>query len=767
MTKRKRQFLWLRTISIALALVGVFGLLGAFQITKLGSSIFSFFELVMRNFAWAGPFLALVLSFFLWPTPGSVRASSGKKSSSGSKTGFAKKRAGSSKSQRYTEIVEKKITIPGGKLVTLKGFEKYFSSPDWPELKGESSVQESMSELGRDFPSYFGEGQKPIPKLSPKLTALHGMKDYFSTVDLEVIEESQDAGIPMQIHDEESLGARETASAQYAAEYLPNIDLSEKQLASECLILNDIARPDLVAASNLSIKDLSVMDLGAKGFDIKGLGAEDIGVAGQVAKLVQKIQNVNPNPNTRKWQLPGPELMEPFSPVMRDSVLDNSPHQLEGLLQDFGIKAKVIRVHRGPVITRYELAPAPGVKVSRIVNLADDIALSLAARDVRIEAPIPGKSAIGIEVPNKEPQVVGFREVLETEFFQENSSHLKIALGKDIGGQPVVGDLGKMPHLLVAGATGAGKSVCISAIINSILYNSTPAQVKFLLIDPKVVELSLYNGIPHLVAPVVTDPKRAAAALKWLVKEMEARYELFAQTGVRDIERYNRLQEGGQDTPALPLIVVIIDELADLMLVAGEVEETICRLAQMARAAGIHLVLATQRPSVDVITGLIKANIPSRIAFAVSSQIDSRTILDSAGAEKLLGRGDMLFSPQGLNKPLRVQGCLVKDEEVQRIIKYWRDQGKPEYLAVESTFNESVARAGDTGEDDLFGEAGRLIIGTGMASVSFLQRRLKVGYARAARLMDMLEEQGVVGGYEGSKPRQVLISIEEFEERFG
>ena len=448
-----------------------------------------------------------------------------------------------------------------------------------------------------------------------------------------------------------------------------------------------------------------------------------------------------------------------------------SSKQLEGVLQDFGISAKVIRVTRGPVITRYELAPAPGVKISRIVNLADDIALGLAARDVRIEAPIPGKSAVGIEVPNKNPRAVPFREVLETAVYAKNDSKLKAALGKDIADQAVIADLSKMPHLLVAGATGSGKSVCITSLINSLLFNATPDEVKFLLVDPKMVELNHYNGIPHLLAPVVTDPKKAAAALKWIVKEMEIRYELFAATGVRDIERYNKLKiaESPDETaPALPWIVVIIDELADLMLVAaGEVEEAICRLAQMARAAGIHLVIATQRPSVDVITGIIKANIPSRISFAVTSSIDSRTILDATGAEKLLGKGDMLYSPQGMNKPQRVQGCLVTDDEVQMVIAHWKSQGRPDYLDPEhlfSTINKSEETSGP--DDSLFINAGQLFISSGIASVSYLQRRLKLGYARAARLMDMLEENGVVGGFEGSKPRQILISLEEFNERF-
>lgn len=495
----------------------------------------------------------------------------------------------------------------------------------------------------------------------------------------------------------------------------------------------------------------------------------------------QPPKATEPGKIAKAWNLPSFELLDPLPQVTVVHDQDTQKH-LEKVLEDFGVQAKVIRVARGPVITRYELAPAPGVKISRIVNLADDIALGLAARDVRIEAPIPGKSAIGIEVPNKHPRAVPFREVLETPEFKEGSAKLRIALGKDIGNQSIVANLAKMPHLLVAGATGSGKSVCITAIINSLLFNTCPDEVKFLMVDPKMVELSIYNGIPHLLAPVVTDPKKAAAALKWVVKEMETRYELFAASGVRDIERYNQMkanernQEKNNDkvvqsvAPAMPWIVVIIDELADLMMVAAdEVEESICRLAQMARAAGIHLVIATQRPSVDVITGVIKANIPSRISFAVSSQIDSRTILDSSGAEKLLGRGDMLYSPQGMNKPMRVQGCLVTDDEVHKVIAHWKSQGSPEYLDPEGFIGTNSSGKGESAgpDDELFVEAGHLIITTGMASVSYLQRKLKLGYARAARLIDLLEDNGVVGGYEGSKPRQILLTLEEFEERFG
>ncbi len=441
---------------------------------------------------------------------------------------------------------------------------------------------------------------------------------------------------------------------------------------------------------------------------------------------------------------------------------------LEDTLASFGVKVKVTRVTQGPAITRFELQPAPGVKVSKITNLSDDIALSLAASDVRIEAPIPGKAVVGIEVPNREIALVHFREVLESEEFKSSPSKLTLALGKDIAGSPIMADLTRMPHLLIAGATGSGKSVCINTIIASIVYKAKPDEVKLLLIDPKVVELTNYNGIPHLISPVVVEPKKAASALKWIVTEMETRYELFAATGVRDIVRYNFIVSEKKDNEQkpLPYVVVIIDELADLMMVApGEVEEAICRLAQMARAAGIHLIVATQRPSVDVITGLIKANIPSRIAFAVSSQIDSRTILDMGGAEKLLGRGDMLYHPIGISKPVRVQGCFLADKEVKNIVDYLKVQAKPEYHEIPLT-NLNVENKEEP-NDELFVKAANIFIENNTASVSLLQRRLRIGYTRAARIMDFLEEQGVVGQYEGSKPREVLMTKGQFEQKFG
>ena len=429
----------------------------------------------------------------------------------------------------------------------------------------------------------------------------------------------------------------------------------------------------------------------------------------------------------------------------------------------------------GPTVTRYELQPEMGVKVSRIVNLADDIKLNLATPDIRIEAPIPGKAAVGIEVPNKENHAVMLRDLIQSQEFQTAKSKLAFAVGKDIGGKPVVADIAKMPHLLIAGATGSGKSVCINTLIISILYKASPEDVKLIMIDPKVVELSVYNGIPHLFIPVVTDPKKAAGALNWAVSEMMSRYNTFAEYNVRNLVEYNRkieeinVAEGETPPERMPQIVIIVDELADLMMVApGEVEDAICRLAQLARAAGIHLIIATQRPSVNVITGLIKANMPSRIAFSVSSGVDSRTILDMNGAEKLLGKGDMLFYPQGYQKPARLQGAFVSDEEVSSIVHFLSDKnpGAGYNAQIEQQVNTAVSAGGVAGSEErdvYFEEAGRFIIDKDKASIGMLQRMFKIGFNRAARIMDQLCDAGVVGPEEGTKPRKVLMSMEEFQ----
>lgn len=442
--------------------------------------------------------------------------------------------------------------------------------------------------------------------------------------------------------------------------------------------------------------------------------------------------------------------------------------KLEDTLKSFGVEARVINVSRGPAVTRYELQPSPGVKVSKIVNLSDDISLNLAAAGVRIEAPIPGKAAIGIEVPNKEMETVYLRDVIEAKDFAGHQSKLAFALGKDISGENVVADIAKMPHLLIAGATGSGKSVCINSLIISLLYKASPDEVKLLMVDPKVVELGIYNGIPHLLIPVVTDPRKAAGALNWAVQEMVNRYKLFAEKGVRDLKGYNAVLKETGEIGLLPQVVIIIDELADLMMVApNDVEDAICRLAQMARAAGMHLVIATQRPSVDVITGVIKANIPSRIAFSVSSQVDSRTIIDMAGAEKLLGKGDMLFYPVGEPKPIRLKCAFVSDKEVERVVEHIKSHGDAEYNSdiIEEINSESQPSENNSGDnDELLPQAIELVVDAGQASVSLIQRKFKVGYARAARIVDQMEARGVVGGYEGSKPRQVLISKQQWHE---
>lgn len=474
-----------------------------------------------------------------------------------------------------------------------------------------------------------------------------------------------------------------------------------------------------------------------------------------------------------KYKYPPAELLKTdpdtggTSKTYRNQVIEGAK-KLEDTLNSFGVSAKVINVTRGPTVTRYELQPSAGVKVSRIVNLADDISLNLAASGVRMEAPIPGKAAIGIEVPNKEVNMVLIRDVLESQEFMNHPSKLSFAIGKDISGECIIADIAKMPHLLIAGATGSGKSVCINSLIISLLYKASPDEVKLLMIDPKVVELGIYNGIPHLLIPVVTEPKKAAGALNWAVQEMVNRYKLFADKSVRDLKGYNELANKDEEIKALPQIVIIIDELADLMMVApNDVEDAICRLAQMARAAGMHLVIATQRPSVDVITGVIKANIPSRISFAVSSQIDSRTILDMAGAEKLLGRGDMLFHPVGKPKPIRIQGANILDDEVEKVVEFVKLQGNANYdddIIEEINNNDSVPDNDNVDNDELLPRAIELVVEAGQASVSLIQRKFKVGYARAARIVDQMEARGIVGGYEGSKPRQILISKQQWQE---
>lgn len=500
----------------------------------------------------------------------------------------------------------------------------------------------------------------------------------------------------------------------------------------------------------------------------------------EMAKVSASVAAAEGKPK-KTYRLPPLSLLKKGSKKggESDASLRETAEKLQRTLQTFGVNVTVTNVSCGPSVTRYELQPEMGVKVSKIVGLADDIKLNLAAADIRIEAPIPGKAAVGIEVPNKENSAVMLRDLLESREFKENPSKIAFAAGKDIAGKTVVADIAKMPHVLIAGATGSGKSVCINTLIMSILYKATPEEVKLIMIDPKVVELSVYNGIPHLMIPVVTDPKKAAGALNWAVAEMERRYQAFAECNVRDMKGYNDKVSGmpavdGEKPAVMPQLVIIVDELADLMMVAsGEVEEAICRLAQLARAAGIHLVLATQRPSVNVITGLIKANMPSRIAFSVSSGVDSRTIIDMNGAEKLLGKGDMLFYPAGYQKPARVQGSFVSDTEVQAVVDYLiHNNGDAVYddeivshVNTAGTGTSMGAGAAEGDERDVyFTDAGRLIIEKDKASIGMLQRAFKIGFNRAARVMDQLCEAGVVGGEEGTKPRKVLMTMEEFEQ---
>ncbi len=494
-----------------------------------------------------------------------------------------------------------------------------------------------------------------------------------------------------------------------------------------------------------------------------------------------------PQSSTTPSNVPKKYMFPPLSCLQKgkggggDSAreLKETAARLQQTLHTFGVNVTITNISQGPSVTRYELQPEQGVKVSKIVGLADDIKLNLAATDIRIEAPIPGKAAIGIEVPNKENTPVALRDLLESKEFKEFPSKIAFAVGKDIAGKVVVADIGKMPHMLIAGATGSGKSVCINTLIMSILYKAHPDEVKLIMVDPKVVELSVYNGIPHLLIPVVTDPKKASAALHWGVTEMEDRYKKFADLNVRDLKGYNEkitaMREKGENVPAnLPQMIIIVDELADLMMVCpGEVEDSICRLAQLARAAGIHLIIATQRPSVDVITGLIKANMPSRVAFSVSSGVDSRTILDMNGAEKLLGKGDMLFYPQGYSKPARIQGAFVSDKEVSDVVDFLKNQTLGNVYAEDieekiKNIGSSSSQGGATGDgsavDELFADAGKFIIDKDKASIGMLQRVFKIGFNRAARIMDQLHDYGVVGEDEGTKPRKVLMSEEQFEQ---
>lgn len=506
--------------------------------------------------------------------------------------------------------------------------------------------------------------------------------------------------------------------------------------------------------------------------------------AEEIANVNKEINDTNEATQEEDYAYPPITLLKEQKKENVTTIsaeLEATANKLVEVLRSFGVETKLMDISRGPTVTRFELQPCAGVKISKITNLADDIALGLAAAGVRIEAPIPNKAAVGIEVPNKICNTVTVREIIESPAFANSKSKLTVAMGRDIAGNPIVTDIAKMPHGLIAGQTGSGKSVCINSIIMSILFKAAPDEVKMLMIDPKVVELGVYNGIPHLLVPVVTDPRKASGALGWAVTEMERRYRLFADNNVRDIVGFNRLCELDSDLQKLPQIVIIIDELADLMITApGEVEDSINRIAAKARAAGMHLLIATQRPSVDVVTGVIKANVPTRIAFAVAALVDSRTILDIGGAEKLLGRGDMLFNPVGASKPSRLQGCYVSDEEVEAVVEFVKGnraseysdeiQGEIDRLAVAQKKGKGGGGVensddGDSEEDSMLTEAIRAVVEQGQASTSFLQRKLKLGYSRAARIMDQMEAKGVIGPYEGSKPRQILITMAELMEK--
>ena len=520
---------------------------------------------------------------------------------------------------------------------------------------------------------------------------------------------------------------------------------------------------------------------------IKKAAAPAVEAAAAVATITLKEETPNiskeEHSNTPSYKLPSVECLAPPKAAENSNFSDELKQNAEKLvdaLKSFGVETKIVDISRGPSVTRYELAPAAGVKISRITGLADDIALNLAASGVRIEAPIPNKAAVGIEVPNKIKSMVTLRELIEEPKYRSAKSKLNVALGRDIAGKMICADLAKMPHILIAGTTGSGKSVCLNAMILSLLYNATPDEVKLVMIDPKQVEFTIYNGIPHLLTPVVSDPRKASGALGWAVKEMLNRYKTFSENNVRDISGYNESIKKNPQATKMPQIVIFIDELSDLMMAApNEVEDSICRLAQMARAAGIHLVIATQRPSVDVITGIIKANIPSRIALSVSSQVDSRTILDMVGAEKLLGNGDMLYYPVGTAKPIRIQGCYTSDKEVEEVVRYIKDQEQSAYdeEVVQEIERQAAATGGgkkgatasasadgDSDSDELLPKAIEAVLDNGQASTTLLQRKLKVGYARAARIVDELEERGIVGPFEGSKPRKVLITKQQWFE---
>lgn len=594
-------------------------------------------------------------------------------------------------------------------------------------------------------------------------------QEEFSTTIIEA-DEYEEPAIPEQVVIEEEEDEKEEA-----------IEIADSFATIETVALEEIVTETVDEIVDETADDTAINETVVTANETKAVSRKRHGVPFNVMMLkqdrvkqdkesIKKAPPINESSPMKESHLNKPPLslldIPPLEVEEDEEWLHEQSRLLDHAFVSFNVGAKVVKATKGPAVTQFEVQPDMGVRVNKITNLSDDLKLALAAKDIRIEAPIPGKSTVGIEVPNRKSRPVLIREILRSPVFQRDTSPLVVALGLDISGQPIVTDLKKMPHGLIAGATGSGKSVCINSIIISLLYKASPHEVKLMLIDPKMVELAPYNGIPHLVSPVITDVKAATAALKWAVEEMERRYELFAHEGVRDISRFNeKVQQEDPKAEMMPYLVIIIDELADLMMVSpADVEDAICRIAQKARACGIHLLLATQRPSVDVITGLIKANVPTRIAFSVSSQVDSRTIIDISGAEKLLGRGDMLFLENGSNKPVRIQGNFVKDEEIERVTHFVRKQMKPNYLFVQE---ELMKQSVDYGVDDeLFEEACQFVIEQEGASASGLQRRFRIGYNRAARLVDMMEAQGIVSEAKGSKPREVLVSKEQLENNF-
>jgi len=652
------------------------------------------------------------------------------------------------------------LVLAIGMIVTVMAWKKWSisNSVTTVSVKATEEIQVASQSIHSQWQEHKTQWQENRKKHKIFDLEKDGNCDEVPKMNAALAENSESSEIPVHIINSDQEDSNKEKQV-FLQEAIQEIDAEDKTIAME---RNTVEEPEKSVSKKVAegIADIAEKDLE----DLKPVEVErqstavDLAPEGKLPIPKEKME--------KAYILPSISILKPgrlISTAANDEVRTNA-RILQETLSSFNIDAKIINASKGPAVTRYELEPAAGVKVSKIVHLSDDIALKLAATDIRIEAPIPGKAAIGIEVPNKQVAGVNLRDVLDSEEFKRAAGGVPVGLGKDIAGNSVIADLTKMPHLLVAGSTGSGKSVCINTLIASILFKQRPCDVKLILIDPKVVELSNYNGIPHLMTPVVTDAKKAARVLRWAVREMDNRYHRFAETSTRDIARYNHLHP----EEAFPFVVIIIDELADLMMVAStDVEDSICRLAQKARACGMHLVLATQRPSVDVLTGIIKANVPSRISFAVSSQVDSRTILDMSGAEKLLGKGDMLFYPMGASKPLRVQGAFISDSEIDQMVNFIKKQSEPEYDAdVQQAQSEEQTEQHTFFEDELMEQAINMVLETGQASASMLQRRFRIGYTRAARLVDTMEAMQIVGPSNGSKARDILMPAEEVQRKF-